>query len=628
MPPMIELRNVVKDYGAGSATRAVDDVSLAIHPGQVTLLMGPSGSGKTTLISIMGAILRPTSGQVWIDGAEISQWDESQLPAVRLRHIGFIFQSFNLVPTLSVIENVELALGLKQVRGAEANRLAKELLHQVGLSAKAHRRPADLSGGEKQRVAIARALAGNPSVVLADEPTAALDSVSGRVVMETLRAQAAQGRAVLIVTHDSRSLPYADRVIKIEDGRIQSDSLLEPAPPMPPQPVTAQAKIQPNATHEETAKMPLTANPAGRRRRWLYALPVLMVLALGTAFWLQKTATTAAANVPPASNLPKESGLQPVSRGNASGLVSGAGRVEPASEEVKISSPSPGRLALVAVEEGQHLRAGDMIARLDNAELAARVAQAQANVQLQQAMLTRMENGSSVFERQAAAANVTEAQALLASARSERDKRRALLESGDSSWAEYDRYERDVLLAQARLEKANISAASVNSVVRSDDRAQAQARLQAAKAELAEAQALLGKSMIRAPFAGVVLKRYRRSGEDAGVGPIISFGDTSRLVVRVDVDEADVGKVKVGDRAYVTAQAFGAKRFAGVVSHVGGQLGRKNIETGDPTEKMDTRVLETLITLDGHPDLPVGMRVDSFILVGATKERDQAAPIQ
>ncbi|MBZ5500340.1 MAG: ABC transporter ATP-binding protein [Acidobacteriia bacterium] len=222
MTPAIEVRELTKTYAEGAATaRALDGVNLDVHPGEMTLLMGPSGSGKTTLISIMGAILRPTSGSVKIAGREITRLRERELPALRLNHIGFVFQGFNLFPTLTAAENVEVALDLKQIRGAEAHRRSRTLLDGVGLSDKYGAFPADLSGGQKQRVAIARALAGEPSIILADEPTAALDKTSGGAVMDMLRSLARdKGRAVVIVTHDNRTLGFADRIVRIEDGRI------------------------------------------------------------------------------------------------------------------------------------------------------------------------------------------------------------------------------------------------------------------------------------------------------------------------------------------------------------------------------------------------------------------------
>ena len=226
MTKPVSIHAVTKIYGEGAtAFRALDAVNLEVERGEVMLLMGPSGSGKTTLISILGCILRPTSGSVKILGEEVTGLSEKQLPRVRLDNIGFIFQGFNLFPTLTAGENVELALDLKGQRGAAAKRRAKAALEQVGLGAKCYSFPADLSGGEKQRVAIARALATEPQVILADEPTAALDSHSGRTVMEMLRDLAHRnGRAVVVVTHDNRVLEYGDRVVRIEDGHILSDT--------------------------------------------------------------------------------------------------------------------------------------------------------------------------------------------------------------------------------------------------------------------------------------------------------------------------------------------------------------------------------------------------------------------
>jgi putative ABC transport system ATP-binding protein len=158
---------------------------------------------------------------VRIAGREVTRLRERELPAIRLGHIGFVFQGFNLFPTLTAIENVELALDLKKIRGKEATRRARALLEEVGLAEKCNSFPADLSGGQKQRVAIARALAGEPEIILADEPTAALDKSSGQTIMTMLRRLARErGRAVLIVTHDNRVLEYADRIVRIEDGRI------------------------------------------------------------------------------------------------------------------------------------------------------------------------------------------------------------------------------------------------------------------------------------------------------------------------------------------------------------------------------------------------------------------------
>jgi len=222
MQAAISVRDVTKVYVEGAnKIQVLHGVNFDVEQGEVVLLMGPSGSGKTTLLSIMGCILRATSGSVQVAGQEVSKLSERELPEIRLQHIGFVFQGFNLFPTLTVGENIELALDLKGIRGERARQDARKLLDQVGLAAKYDSFPVDLSGGQKQRVAIARALAGSPGVILADEPTAALDSHSGRNAMEMLRDLAHKhGRGVVVVTHDSRVLDFGDRIVRMEDGRI------------------------------------------------------------------------------------------------------------------------------------------------------------------------------------------------------------------------------------------------------------------------------------------------------------------------------------------------------------------------------------------------------------------------
>jgi len=226
MDTVIQIRDVVKHYGSGAGqVRALQGVDLDVRAGEVLALMGPSGSGKTTLLSIMGCILRATAGSVKIAGREMVGLPESEMPRVRLQHFGFIFQGFNLFPALTARENVEIALDLKRAPRRQARGRAEELLAGVGLAEKAGSHPADLSGGEKQRVAIARALAGDPPMILADEPTAALDSASGKTVMTILSSLAHQrARAVVIVTHDPRVLGYADRVVRMADGRMLAEA--------------------------------------------------------------------------------------------------------------------------------------------------------------------------------------------------------------------------------------------------------------------------------------------------------------------------------------------------------------------------------------------------------------------
>ncbi len=223
--PALSVRSVSKTFGSGpSAQCALRDVSLDVMPGEVLMLRGPSGSGKTTLLSIMGCILTPDSGEVLVRGRSAAGLGQAALADLRLKNLGFIFQEYHLFPTLDCLCNVLVALDLQGIRGEKAHAAAQARLEEVGLGERAHEDPSRLSGGQKQRLAIARALAGSPTVLLADEPTAALDSENGAKIMALLRELArGQGRAVVIVTHDYRIRDAADRVLFIEDGRLQAE---------------------------------------------------------------------------------------------------------------------------------------------------------------------------------------------------------------------------------------------------------------------------------------------------------------------------------------------------------------------------------------------------------------------
>jgi putative ABC transport system ATP-binding protein len=211
---VLEAHDLVKELGHGPGrVRALKGVSLSLNAGELTLLMGPSGSGKTTLLSILGCILTPTEGRLTIAEEMTAGLSPEGLADLRRRHIGFIFQSYNLFPTLTAEENVRLALDVRGQHGSEATVSAQRALQQVGLRHKFKSYPRNMSGGEQQRVAVARALAGSPSVMLADEPTAALDSANGLAVMQLLSEIAKdKSRAVLAVTHDPRTIPFANRI--------------------------------------------------------------------------------------------------------------------------------------------------------------------------------------------------------------------------------------------------------------------------------------------------------------------------------------------------------------------------------------------------------------------------------
>jgi putative ABC transport system ATP-binding protein len=221
-PPLLQVIEVTKVFGKGrTLVRAVDRVSLATEAGEITLVMGPSGSGKTTLLSMIGGILRPTEGRVEIAGVEITALRQRELPRVRRELVGFVFQTFNLLTSLTTQENVEIALNVAGVTGREAARRARELLTEAGLEGRLEFNATDLSAGERQRVAIARALANRPRLLLADEPTANLDSANGREVMDLLRELVRRkDTGALVVSHDERLRAIADRVLWLEDGRL------------------------------------------------------------------------------------------------------------------------------------------------------------------------------------------------------------------------------------------------------------------------------------------------------------------------------------------------------------------------------------------------------------------------
>jgi putative ABC transport system ATP-binding protein len=222
---MIEATDIVKVLGEGAGrVDALKGINLSLVGGELTLLMGPSGSGKTTLLSVLGCMLSPTSGTVRIRDRYTTGLSPEELAQLRRENVGFVFQSYHLFPTLTAAENVRLALDVRGERAPLARDKAAKALATVGLSHKANAFPRELSGGEQQRVAVARAIVGDASVVLADEPTAALDSENGHAVM-TMLAEIAKdpARALFIVTHDPRIMPFADRILRIEDGRIVDD---------------------------------------------------------------------------------------------------------------------------------------------------------------------------------------------------------------------------------------------------------------------------------------------------------------------------------------------------------------------------------------------------------------------
>ncbi len=231
MTSALELRQVSKVYGSGPIeVRALREVDLAVERGELVAIMGPSGSGKSTLLTIAGSLEQATSGQVLVDGVDLASVSRSDQAKMRRRSIGYVFQDFNLLPGLTAVENVTLPLELDGVRAKTARKSGVEALEELDVSEHTDRYPDELSGGERQRVAIARAIVGERRLLLADEPTGALDSVNGEAVMRLLRAATQRGVAGVVVTHEAHLASWADRVVFLRDGQVIDQTVAPPGP--------------------------------------------------------------------------------------------------------------------------------------------------------------------------------------------------------------------------------------------------------------------------------------------------------------------------------------------------------------------------------------------------------------
>lgn len=225
---LIQLENVYKIYQSGDENiHALDGINLTVRKGELTAIVGQSGSGKSTAMNIIGCLDVPTSGSYYLMGKDVSKLDEDELAEIRNKTLGFIFQQYNLIPKLNILENVELPLVYKGVRKEEREAAALASIERVGLKGREKNFPSQLSGGQQQRVSIARALAGNPSIILADEPTGALDSKTGKEVLDFLKNLHKEGNTVIIITHDNGIAAQCNRIIRIQDGRIISDEASE-----------------------------------------------------------------------------------------------------------------------------------------------------------------------------------------------------------------------------------------------------------------------------------------------------------------------------------------------------------------------------------------------------------------
>jgi ABC exporter DevB family membrane fusion protein len=343
-----------------------------------------------------------------------------------------------------------------------------------------------------------------------------------------------------------------------------------------------------------------------KKRLTLIVAVTIVLGATATLIWAHSSAKRSAA---------------PAASAKTDYLIAGAGRVEPNSENIKLSSELNGKLKRVYVDEGAVVRRGQVLAELENADYRAEVESAAAEVIQRQAELRKVINGARQQERHEALSSVAEAEAVMNHALLEKDRYRKLFEAAVVSREEADNYAKEYDVAKARYEEMSHHHELVDASAREEDQSMAEAQLQLARAKLDEARAVLEKTYIRSPIDATVLRKHHREGESVSNSstapdPIFTVGDKSSLRVRVDVDEADVSKLTLGQAAYVTADAYGNRRFSGHVVQIGQQLGRKNVRTDEPTERVDMKILETLIALDREEDLPVGLRVYAYIVGG------------
>ena len=309
----------------------------------------------------------------------------------------------------------------------------------------------------------------------------------------------------------------------------------------------------------------------------------------------------------------------PVQASRSESLVAGPGRVEPTSEDIKLGSELSGKLKSVYVEEGDAIHRGQVVAELENDDYRAQVASAEADVTAKEATLRKVVNGARSQERLEAWSSVRAAEAVMNNARSEMERRHKLFQAGVVSREETERYAREYDVAAAKYREATEHYSLIDDRAREEDQSLAEADLKLARARLEEARARYVKTLIKSPIDGTVLRKHHRNGESVSNSstapdPILTIGDQGVLNVRVEVDETEVSKVRVGQKVYVTADAYGQQKFWGHVIRVGEELGRKNIRTDEPTEHVDTKILETLVELDRGARLPVGLRVDAFIV--------------
>jgi len=304
------------------------------------------------------------------------------------------------------------------------------------------------------------------------------------------------------------------------------------------------------------------------------------------------------------------------------GEVAGAGTVEPVSEDIKLGSELSGKLKSVYVQEGDIIQKGQVLAELENDDYRAELASAMAEMQAKEAALRKVVNGAQGQERSGASASARAAEAVMENAQANLERRRQLFEAGVVSREELEHYTKEYNVAKEQYHESADHYSLIDSSAREEDLAVAQADVQLARAHVADAQAKYEKTIVKSPIDGTVLRKHHRNGESVSnsataMDPILTIGDIEVLRVRIDIDESDVNKVHLGQKAYITADAFGQQKYWGHVVQIGEILGPKTVPSDEPTARVDRKFLEALVELDPGTHMPIGLRVDSFIVTDA-----------
>lgn len=577
----IFLDGVEKSFGEGEArVQVLRGVDLEIHTGEVLLLVGPSGCGKTTLLSVLAGVLNSSSGVVEAFGSRIDQMTQSEKAVFRRDNVGFIFQQFNLVPTLTAAENAAVPLLIRKEPYAAAIRKAREFLALLSMKDRTEYFPSQLSGGQQQRIAIARSLITNPRLLICDEPTASLDGEVGHQVMELLRTVSRDAnRAVVIVTHDNRIFSYGDRMAQMVDGRI-------------------------------IGVREIGGGIGQRMRRFVNILLPLFGIAFAI-FWVVLSSRKGPSSTP----------VKPPAVSNYPASIAASGIIEASSQNISVMPEAGGKMVRLLVSEGEHVHRGQPLYQLDDHDLRSQRAQAAAALAVAQASVDTVmsqlrQARASVI---AAKANQESLEASFSDLSTQARTNGQLYKEGILSYIANNTSQQSAEAADRRVSQAReqVNEAEDQVAIAEGQLAQARANVESNRGRRDQLDIDVELLCVKAPMDGVVLQVNSYPGETVTPGqataPVL-LGSTNELEVRVDVDETNAPFVKAGEPAVAHLRGDSDKSFPVTFFRIEPYVIPKENLTGSDTERVDVRVLQVLYRFK-PPAFPVytGEQVDVFI---------------